>query len=77
MRTHQIHVANGREMVWEIRRELFRFPEVLEVFVTGRPDALVVVFTGRPRPGRWLRALWAAGYHAPARRDPLALRAAA
>ncbi len=60
MRTHQIHVSNGRETVDEIRHQLFRFPEVLEVFVTGRPDALVVVCPGRPRPGEWLRALSAA-----------------
>jgi hypothetical protein len=47
---------------------LFAFPEVLEVFSTGRPDALVVVCSGRPHPGEWLRALRAAGYHPRPRR---------
>ena len=68
MRTHQIQVSNGREAVHEIRRELFLFPQVLEVFATGRPDVLVVVYTGRPRPGEWLRALRALGYRTPSRR---------
>jgi hypothetical protein len=68
MRTHQIQVSNGREALDEIRRELFQFSEVLEVFDTSRPDALVVVCAGRPRPGEWLSALRAAGYDAPARR---------
>ena len=67
MQTHQIHVSNGREAVHEIRRELFLFPEVLEVFDTGRPDALVVVYLGRPRPGEWLKALRAIGYQTPTR----------
>jgi hypothetical protein len=69
MRTHQIHVSNGREAVDEIRRQLFLFPEVLEVFSTGRPDVVVVVCAGRPRPGEWLRALRALGYQTPARRS--------
>jgi hypothetical protein len=68
MRTHQIHVSNGREWLQEIRRELFLFPEVLEVFDTGRPDVLVVVYIGRPRPGEWSRALRAVGYDTPPRR---------
>jgi hypothetical protein len=55
-------------MVQEIRHELFAFPEVLDVFVTGRPDCLVVVSLGRPRPGEWLRALRAVGYQVPIRR---------
>jgi hypothetical protein len=67
VQTHQIHVSDGRHRVHEIRTELFAFPEVLDVFVTGRPDALVVVFWGRPRPGEWLRALRAVGYRVPAR----------
>lgn len=67
MQTHQIHISNGRDKVHEIRSELFAFPEVLEVFITGRPDALVVVCTGRPHPGEWLRALRAVGYEAPSR----------
>ena len=46
----------------EIRSELFVFPEILDVFVTGRPDSLVVVCQGRPRPAEWLRALRAARY---------------
>jgi hypothetical protein len=68
MRTHQIHVANGREKMDEIRHRLFVFPEVLEVFETGRPDRFVVVYAGRPRPGEWLGALRAVGYRIPARR---------
>lgn len=67
MQSHQIHVLDGRERVHEIRTELFAFPEVLDVFVTGRPDALVVVYLGRPRPGDWLRTLRAVGYRIPAR----------
>jgi hypothetical protein len=38
MQTHEIHVSGAREQVHEIRAELFAFPEVIEVFVTGRPD---------------------------------------
>lgn len=67
MQTHQIHVANGREAVNEIRRELFVFPEVLEVFEAGGPDVLVVVYAGRPRPGEWLSALRTVGYRTPGR----------
>jgi hypothetical protein len=67
--THQIYVAKGRDRVQDIRSALFAFSEVLDVFVTGRPDALVVVLTGRPRPGEWLRTLRAAGYDVSARRD--------
>jgi hypothetical protein len=68
MQTHQIQVSGAKERVHEIRSELFAFPEVLDVFATGRADALVVVCWGRPRPGEWLRAPRAVGYSAPARR---------
>jgi hypothetical protein len=68
VQTHQINVSRARDMVQEIRHELFEFPEILDVFVTGRPDWLVVVSRGRPRPGEWLRALRAVGYHVPVRR---------
>ena len=68
MRTHQIQVSNGRETVREIRRQLFEFPEVLEVFDTGRADVLVVVYAGHPRPGEWLAALRAVGYEVQTRR---------
>jgi hypothetical protein len=67
MQTHRIQVSGAREHVHQIRVELFAFPEVLEVFVTGRPDFLVVVCAGRPRPGEWLRALRAIGCRTPAR----------
>jgi hypothetical protein len=67
VQTQRLHVSNARDSVLEIRSELFVFPEVLEVFVTGRPDVLVVVCSGRPRPTRWLRALRAAGYESLAR----------
>ena len=67
MQTHQIQVSGAREQVHEIRGELFAFPEVLEVFVTGRPDFLVVVYAGRPRPGEWLCALRRLGYGTPSR----------
>jgi hypothetical protein len=73
VQTHQIHVSNGRDRVHEVRRELFIFPEVLDVFVTGRPDALVVVCSGRPRPGQWLGALRRIGYDVPARRHATAV----
>jgi hypothetical protein len=73
VQTHQIHVSNGRDRVHEVRSELFIFPEVLDVFVTGRPDALVVVCSGRPRPGQWLGALRRVGYDVPARRHASAV----
>ncbi len=68
MQTYQITISQGRDNVHEIRRELFAFSEILDVFVTGRPDSLVVVCAGRPRVGEWLRALRAAGYQVPGRR---------
>jgi hypothetical protein len=68
MQTHPIDVVGGRERALEIRAELFVFGDVLEVFVSGRPDVLVVVCSGRPRPAEWLRALRAAGYETPVRR---------
>lgn len=70
MQTHQIQIFNGRRRAPEIRRELFAFPEILEVFITSRPDALVVVCSGRPRPAEWLRALREAGYDAVGRHRP-------
>jgi hypothetical protein len=65
MQTHAIHVTHGRELVLEVRTALFIFPDVLDVFVTGRPDVLVVVCSGRPRPAEWLAALRVAGYRIP------------
>ena len=73
MQTHVIHVAGGRELVLEVRRVLFAFSEVLDVFATGRPDTLVVVHAGRPRSARWLDALRAAGYQIALRRLPSVL----
>ena len=70
MQTHQISVSGARQRVDVIRKELFAFPEVLEVFVTGRPDVLVVVYAGRPRPGEWLRGLRRLGFRTPARVTP-------
>jgi hypothetical protein len=67
MQTHQIQVLGARQQVHEIRGELFAFPEVIEVFVKGRPDFLVVVYAGRPRPGEWLCALRRLGYRTPSR----------
>jgi hypothetical protein len=72
VQTHQINISHGRDNVHEIRRELFAFSEILDVFVTSRPDSLVVVCAGRPRLGEWLRALRAVGYEASARRHPSA-----
>ena len=71
VQTCQIGVAEGRDRVNEIRSELFGFPEILEVFITGRPDSLVVVYQGRPRPAEWLRALRAVGYELAPRRHPV------
>lgn len=68
MQTHPIHVTDGRELTLEVRSALFVFPEVLDVFVTGRPEVLVVVCSGHPRPARWLAELRAAGYQIPVRR---------
>jgi hypothetical protein len=68
VQTYQINVSKGRDQVQEIRHELFAFSEILEVFATSRPDALIVVCGGRPRAGEWLRALRAIGYEASARR---------
>jgi hypothetical protein len=72
VQTYQITISKGCDNVHEIRRELFAFSEVLDVFVTGRPDSLVVVCAGRPRLGEWRRALRAVGYEVPARRHPAA-----
>ena len=72
MQTYQITISQGRDNVHEIRRELFAFSEILDVFVTSRPDSLVVVCAGRPRLGEWRRALRAAGYEIPARRRSVA-----
>jgi hypothetical protein len=66
--THQIYVLRARDRAQDIRQELFEFPEVLDVFVTGRPDCLVVVSQGRPRLGEWLHALRARGFELPTRR---------
>jgi hypothetical protein len=68
VQTHQIQITDGRRRVDEIRCELFAFPEVLDVFITRRPDALVVVCSGRPHPAEWQRALRAVGFHFPSRR---------
>jgi hypothetical protein len=67
MQTHEIQVSGAESRIHESRCKLFAFPEVLDVFATGRPDALVVVYWGRPRPGEWLCALRAVGYRTPAR----------
>jgi hypothetical protein len=72
VQTHHINVSRARDMAQEIRHELFVFPEVLDVYVTGRPDWLVVVSRGRPRPAEWLRALRAVGYDIPPRRHAVA-----
>jgi hypothetical protein len=69
VQTYQITISQGRDKVDEIRRVLFAFSEILDVFVTGRPDLLVVVCAGRPRLRDWRRALRAFGYDIPARRD--------
>jgi hypothetical protein len=68
VQTHQINISHGRDNVREIRHALFAFSEILDVFVTSRPDSLVVVCAGRPRLGEWLHALRAVGYEAPSRR---------
>jgi hypothetical protein len=60
--TDEIHIAGGREAASEIRRELFVFSEILDVFTTSRADSLVVVFRGRPRPAEWNSRLRDAGY---------------
>jgi hypothetical protein len=74
MQTHDLHVLKGRDRVLQIRNELFVFPDVLEVFITGRPDVLVVVCAGRPRPAEWLRILRVAGYEGSPRRYASATR---
>jgi hypothetical protein len=68
MQMHSLHVVDGRERVLEIRTELFVFGEVLDVFVTGRSDVVVVACSGHPRPAEWLSALRTAGYEIPLRR---------
>ena len=68
MQTHPLHVTHGRERALDIRSELFAFGDVLDVFVTGDPDVLVVACSGRPHPAEWLRVLHAAGYEIPVRR---------
>jgi hypothetical protein len=68
VQTYQITISQARENVHAIRRELFAFSEILEVFVTSRSDSLVVVCAGRPRLGEWRRALRAVGYDVSDRR---------
>ena len=68
MQTHPLDVTHGRERALDIRSELFAFGDVLDVFVTGDPDVLVVACVGRPRPAEWLRVLRTAGYEIPVRR---------
>src|SRR5437764_6365255 len=67
VQTYQINISQGRDNVHGIRRALFAFSEILDVFVTSRPDSLVVVCAGRPRLGEWLRALRSVGYEIPTR----------
>jgi hypothetical protein len=69
VQTCQLTISRGRDNVHEIRQELFAFSEILDVFVTSRPDSLVVVCAGRPRLGEWRSALRAAGYELPVRRQ--------
>lgn len=67
MQTHQLHVTNGGDRVDDVRSALFAFPEILEVFTSGRPDTLLVVCDGRPRLGEWLGRLRAMDYDVSAR----------
>jgi hypothetical protein len=69
MQTYSLHVIDGRAGALEIRTELFVFGDVLDVFVTGCPDVLVVACAGRPRAAESLRELRAAGYEIPGRRN--------
>lgn len=62
MQTQPIHVTNGRRHVLDVRRALFGFSEVLEVFATSGRDVLIVVCSGRPHVGAWQRALREAGF---------------
>jgi hypothetical protein len=68
MQTHPLHVADARSRLDSVRAELLAFTDVLDVFPTGRADVLVVICSGRPRPGEWVGALRAAGYRIPPRR---------
>jgi hypothetical protein len=70
VQTYQIHVSDGRARLSDVRSALFAFPEILDVFITGRPDTLVVVCAGRPHPVQWLQRLRLAGYDAWIRRRP-------
>ena len=70
MQTHPLHVSDAGARFDELRTELLAFADVLEVFSTGQGDLLVVICSGRPRPGEWVRALRAAGYRIPSRRRP-------
>ena len=53
-----------------VRQVLLAFTDVLEVFSTGQAEMVVVICSGRPRPGEWARGLRAAGYRIPPRRHP-------
>jgi hypothetical protein len=61
MHTQEIHVAKAREAVSRVRECLLAFREVLDVLATSRPESLVVVVEGRPRPAEWSAQLRAAG----------------
>jgi hypothetical protein len=67
MQTHQLRVLDAEAQLDELRAELMVFTDVLEVFSSARPDTIVIVCSGRPRPAEWVRALRAAGYTMPAR----------
>lgn len=68
MQTHLLRVSGAESHFDQLRDELMVFNDVLDVFSTSRPDALVVVCSGRPRPGEWTHALRAAGHTIPPRR---------
>jgi hypothetical protein len=76
MQTHPLHISDARERFDDVRAELLEFTDVLEVFSTGQADVLVLVCSGRPRPGEWVHALRAAGYGIPPRRRAGNLRRA-
>jgi hypothetical protein len=70
MQSHPLHLSDARERFDGVREVLLAFTDVLEVFSTGQAELVVVICSGRPRPGEWVRALRAAGYRIPPRRHP-------
>jgi hypothetical protein len=55
--TQLTHPALAQHDPRVVRWELFVFSDVRDVLPTPRPDTIVIVHRGVPRPAQWLAAL--------------------